>query len=76
MAMLPWDWLSRNEFSLLRFLSLFFLFDSVFVPHEVGSGRINTVALHASLDQAGKVDVVWIGREFESSAVIHELFDF
>ena len=50
--------------------------EAVLVPDEVGSPGVDVVLLHATLEQPDDVSVVWILSEAQTSAVVHELFEF
>jgi len=56
--------------------SLFLEHESILVPDEVGRLRVESVLLHAALEQANDVAVVWVLGETQASAVVHELSEF
>ena len=49
--------------------------ESVLIPNEVRRSQIEVVALHAALEQAQDVPVVWVGLKRKPAAVIHELLE-
>ena len=46
---------------------------SVLVPDEVGVLLVESVLIHAALEQLDDVPVVWVLGETQTSAVVHEL---
>jgi hypothetical protein len=61
-----------DDFHHLLFDLLFFEDESVFIPDEVGSFEVESVSLHAALEKADDVGVIWVLSETECSAVVHE----
>ena len=48
---------------------------TVFVPDEVDSAKIESMSLHTALEQRQYIAIVRFRRERESSTVAHELFE-
>ena len=70
------SWLLFDNFHHLL-LDLLLLEDQpVLVPDEVGGLQVESVSLHARLEQANDVRVVGVLREGQASAVVHELSEF
>lgn len=68
------SWLLNCPHNVL-FQSLLLQNQTVLVPNEVWRLGVEVVALHAAIKQVQDVSVVWVVREFKTSAVLHELFE-
>jgi len=62
-----------NDIQHLLFDGLLLHLESVLVPDEVGRFGIAAILLHAGLEKANDVAVVWILSETQTATVMHEL---
>ena len=69
-------WLLFDDFHHLLLDLLLLQHQSVLVPDEVGSLQVESVSLHARLEQPDDVRIVGVLSEGEASAVVHKLSEF
>jgi len=62
-----------NDIKHLLFDGFLLHLESVLVPDEVGRFGIAAILLHAGLEKANDVAVVWILSETQTATVMHEL---
>ena len=62
-----------NDIQHLLFDGLLLHLESILVPDEVGRFRIKAILLHAGLEKANDVAVVWVLSETQTATVMHEL---
>ena len=62
-----------NDIQHLLFDGLLLHLESILVPDEVGRFRIKAVLLHAGLEKANDVAVIWVLSETQTATVMHEL---
>ena len=72
-SFLCWGFLDNLEHLLLD--EFFFENQSIFVPHEVRLFRVDVIFLHAAFKKPDDVTIIWVLREAETSAVVHEFLE-